>query len=144
MFARRIVGILSAITLSTGGFLVVAPSAQAVAPSIMPTAQDFFWEWSDGVDSKVRTFRKSEYKIGENLPQLVVTAEPATPQQFVKLQYKQDGKWRREDGAATNSKGIAPLTLNPYCEDGAWCEGTYKYRLIVNGNYTIFTINYEK
>ena len=55
-------------------------------------------------------------------------------------------KWMKvqtEDGSTTNSKGVAPLTFNPYCEDGKWCEGTYKYRLLVNGNYTVFTIRYE-
>ena len=143
MTTRRIIGGFAALAIFFGAVVTAAPVSQASSPSIMPTVQDFFWEWSDGVDSKVRTFRKSEYKIPENLPQLLVTAEPATPQQFVKLQFKQDGKWRREDGAATNSKGVAALSFNPYCEDGKWCEGTFKYRLIVNGNYTVFTINYE-
>jgi hypothetical protein len=109
-----------------------------------PAAQRFFWEWSDGVDAKVRTFRQNEYQIAENLPQLVVLAEPAKPQQFVKLQYKQDGTWRREDARLTNSKGIARLSLNPICRSGNWCDGTFKYRLLVNGRYTNFTITYAR
>ena len=114
----------------------------STAVSIVPAAQKFYWEWSDGVDAKVRTFRESKYQAAENLPVLYVFAEPAKPQQFVKLQYKQGSTWKREDAALTNRAGRATLELNPYCENGTWCGGTYKYRLLVNGSYTIFTVTY--
>ncbi len=120
-----------------------APTAEpAQAVGVQPSAQEFFWEWSDGVDSKIRTFRKSKYQVQENLPLLEVTAEPARPQQYIKLQYKENGTWKREDAATTNAKGIARLELNPYCNGGKWCNGTFKYRLLVNGLYTMFTITY--
>ena len=114
----------------------------ASAAVMVPAAQQFYWEWSDGVDAKVRTFRESKYQVAENLPQLIVFAEPARPQQYVKLQYKQDGTWKREDAGLTSGKGRVALDLNPYCEDGDWCDGTYRYRLLVNGKYTNFTITY--
>ena len=123
--------------------VAAAPLAEPLsAVSIAPAAQEFYWEWSDGVDAKVRTFRESKYQAAENLPVLYVFAEPARPQQFVKLQYKQGSTWKREDGALTNRAGRATLELNPYCENGTWCGGTYKYRLLVNGIYTVFTITY--
>jgi hypothetical protein len=111
--------------------------------AIAPAAQRFYWEWSDGVDAKKRTFRATTYGTQANLPHLLVFAEPARPQQFVKLQYKKDGKWKREDAGLTNKKGRASLDLNPYCQSGGWCNGTYRYRLLVNGKYTLFTITFR-
>lgn len=141
----RITRTLAAV--AAGGVLAMglgmpAPAVAAPVPVLQPAAQEFYWEWSDGADAKRRTFRESEYELPENLPQLIVAAEPAKPQQYVKLQYKQGSTWRREDAGLTNSKGLVRLSLNPYCEDGDWCDGTYKYRLLVNGQYTIFTITY--
>ena len=148
MRTRITAAALAALALVTTGPVLGAQAAPLQEPSRVdvsqPAAQRFFWEWSDGVDAKVRTFRQNEYQIAENLPQLVVLAEPAKPQQFVKLQYKQDGTWRREDARLTNSKGIARLSLNPICRSGNWCDGTFKYRLLVNGRYTNFTITYAR
>ena len=139
------VGMLAALITVTTVPAVAAPAAEPAARgSMAPAAQQFFWDWSDGVDSKTRTFRESKYKIQENLPTLVVSADPARPQQYVKLQYKQDGTWKREDAGLTNSKGTVSLELNPYCTSGNWCNSTFKYRLLVNGKYTIFTITYAR
>lgn len=131
---------------------VGAASPALAAPEVVPgshqtarpAVQQFFWEWSDGVDAKRRTFREPEYQTQENLPRLVVSAEPAKPQQFIKLQYKDGSTWRREDAGLTNGRGVVSLELNPYCENGSWCDGTYKYRLLVNGKYTVFTITYSE
>jgi hypothetical protein len=146
---RRMASLITALALATSVAAVSASPAAAAplsepsaAGAIAPAAQEFYWEWSDGVDAKVRTFRESKYQLAENLPVLYVFAEPARPQQFVKLQYKQGSTWKREDGALTNRAGRATLELNPICENGTWCGGTYKYRLLVNGIYTIFTITY--
>lgn len=130
-------------TIGIGSTAAAAPATTPGSDSASrPFVQEFYWEWSDGVDAKTRTFRESKYQTQENLPQLIVAAEPAKPQQYVKLQYKQNGTWKREDAGLTNGKGTVALDLNPYCEDGAWCKGTYKYRLLVNGQYTMFTITY--
>lgn len=126
---------------SIAAAVVTGLSAVAAAP-VAHAEQSFYWEWSDGVSSKTRTFTKAAYKTPGRLPQLVVTAEPSTPQQYVKLQFKQSGSWKREDGAVTNGSGSARLSLNPICDDGKWCEGTYKYRAIIDGNFTTFTITY--
>jgi len=138
----------------TGAVVAVAiagPAAAASAPteqpgateSLAPAAQRFYWEWSDGVDAKKRTFRESDYGTQATLPHLLVFAEPARPQQFVKLQFKKDGAWRREDAGLTSMSGKATLDLNPYCQSGGWCSGVYRYRLLVNGQYTLFTITFR-
>ena len=137
------VGMLAALITVTAAPAMAAPAAEpAVRVAMVPAVQEFYWDWSDGVDSRTRTFRQSKYEIQENLPTLIVTADPAQPQQYVKLQYKQGGTWKREDAGLTNGKGIAELQLNPYCESGDWCDSTFKYRLLVNGKYTLFTITY--
>ena len=133
----------SVMAVTTAGVVTAAPAdAPAARPDVVPMVQEFYWEWSDGSDSKTRTFRESEYGTAGNLPDLLVFAEPARPQQFVKLQYKAGGTWRREDGALTNGAGKATLNLNPYC-DGNWCNSRYRYRLLVNGKYTMFTITFR-
>lgn len=135
------VGLATALVPVTGGVASAAPAP--LAPTARPMAQAFFWDWEDGVDSRRRTFRMDDYGSAHNLPRLLVTAEPARPSQYVKLQYKDStGAWRREDADTTNGRGVAYLSLNPYCSNGTWCDGTYKYRLKVNGKYTIFTITY--
>ena len=135
--------VAAAVGLSIPGAASAAPTLEpGTRIGALPAAQEFFWDWSDGVDSKVRTFRESKYQAQENLPVLVVTAEPARPQQFIKLQYKLKGVWKREDAATTNRSGVARLELNPYCTGGDWCDGTYSYRLLVNGIYTIFKITF--
>jgi hypothetical protein len=142
--ATMLVGLLAITSLSVlAGPASARPSDRDSSAALaLPAVQQFYWEWSDGVDAKVRTFRESRYQVAENLPQLVVSADPARPQQYVKLQYKQDGTWKREDAGLTNGKGTVALDLNPYCKDGDWCDGTFKYRLLVNGRYTNFTITY--
>lgn len=135
------VGLAMTLVPATAGVAQAAPAP--LQPTIQPMDQEFFWEWEDGSNSKRRTFYESDYGSASNLPRLIVTAEPARPQQFIKLQYREDGRWRREDGDSTNGNGVAYLELNPYCEDGSWCDGTWKYRLLVNGKYTNFRITYR-
>lgn len=134
------VGLAATLVPAAGGVAHAAPVP--LAPDARPMAQTFFWDWEDGVDSRKRTFRESDYGSAENLPRLVVTAEPARPSQYIKLQYRQNGTWRREDADTTDGNGEAFLALNPYCNNNTWCDGTYKYRLLVNGKYTLFTITY--
>jgi hypothetical protein len=47
------------------------------AGSIAPAAQEFYWEWSDGTDADMRTFRESKYQAAENMPVLCVVAAPS-------------------------------------------------------------------
>ena len=144
---RRIATVVAALGLAA----VLLPTTTSVAnaapapmePSARPMAQEFYWEWEDESDATSRTFRQDDYGSAGNLPRLIVIAKPARPQQFVKLQYKEDGRWRREDGDSTNSRGYAYLELNPICESGTWCNGTWKYRLVVNGKTTNFRITYR-
>ena len=145
---RRITAIVAAVGMAA----VLLPATTGVAnaapapmePTARPMAQQFYWEWEDGSNSKRRTFWEGDYGSASALPRLIVTAEPARPQQYVKLQYREDGQWNREDADATNSRGVAYLELNPYCDNGTWCDGTWRYRLLVNGKYTNFRITYRE
>lgn len=129
-----VLSLLTALTMVALG----AVSAQAVQPA----QQKYYWEWSDDVEDTNRIFPKSVYKNAAGLPQLVVLAEPADPRQRVVLQFKQDGKWQREDAATTNANGIARLSFDPICRNGKWCEGTYKYRFLVNDHVASMKIEY--
>lgn len=143
---RRIAILVAAAGLAATFLPLSAGVATAMpvplAPVAQPMAQSFFWQWEDGGTAKARTFRESTYGSAVGIPQIVVSAVPARPSQYVKLQYKQDGKWRREDADTTDDSGKAYLSLDPYCSNNTWCGGTYKYRLLVNGNYTVLTIKY--
>ncbi len=101
-----------------------------------------FWRWSDGVDDASRTFDVDRYRTPDQLPRLIVATDPATAGQVVTLQFEQAGTWLTDDRTRTDSHGTAAAELNPYCENGDWCERTFAYRLVVNGASTAFTITY--
>jgi uncharacterized protein YceK len=61
---------------------------------------------------------------------LVVEVFPPTPQRSVELQFFDDG-WVMESSAITDSEGLAYLDVDPYCDDGLWCEGIWEYRVLV-------------
>lgn len=101
-----------------------------------------FWRWSDGVDTIARTFDAGRYPSPAQLPRLTVATDPATAGQLVALQFEAGGHWLTDDRARTDGSGTATLELNPYCENGAWCNRTYPYRLMVNGQQAGFTITF--
>jgi hypothetical protein len=106
--------------------------------------QSYFWQWSDGRDARERTLDEGRYRSPERLPSLIVRAWPVAPRRLVTLQYLDGGVWRREDAAVTDRSGRATLELNPYCEDGDWCDESVAYRLLVNGVDTAFTLTYTR
>lgn len=67
------------------------------------------------------------------LPGLTVASAPAAYGRSVELLVRHEGRWVLEDSARTDRAGVARLTLNPYCSDGAWCNETADYRLRVDG-----------
>jgi hypothetical protein len=116
--------VLSAIALS----LVLQAAVGTASPADTPA--QYYWRWSDGGSATHRTLR--EPTIGR-APALIVTASPAVRGRPVELQVRWAGGWRTEDAGRTDSRGRVVLELNPYCENGAWCESAYDYRLRVEG-----------
>lgn len=63
---------------------------------------------------------------------ITVFVKPVKPQRQVRLQYWSGTKWKQESSAKTSSAGKAYLYFDPYCYDGSYCEGEFKYRVIVD------------
>lgn len=125
--------------------LAVVVVAGALAPASVAAPTDppaYYWRWSDGSEQQNRTFRQSEYRVPERLPTLVVSAYPATRDQSVTWQYRQDGSWRTEDSGRTDRGGQVRLALNPYCPDGDWCSGTFDYRARAGAQTARFRITF--
>ena len=145
--SRAVVAIAAsaAIGFSTIGVATAAPAAEpgSRATSVQ-AAQEYYWKWSDGSQKAKRTFIETDYGTQAALPHLLVTAVPARPSHRISLQFYQDGEWILEDRAPLNSKGVATLDLDPYCDNDTWCDGTYKYRLKVGTNYQILKITYSE
>lgn len=62
---------------------------------------------------------------------VTVKVKPLTPKRTIRLQYW-DKKWKEENKSATSSKGSGTLYFDPYCNDGAYCDGTWKFRVFVD------------
>lgn len=106
--------------------LTAAPAAHA------DEAAAWFWEWSDGSRARERVIAEEPHAPWSSVPLLRVASAPPSPGRTVRLQVLRDGRWLTEDAARTSAEGRALLALNPYCEDGAWCDETAEYRLLVD------------
>ena len=80
---------------------------------------------------------------------ITVAVKPTKPARTVRLQYWSGTRWKVETTSKTNTSGRATLEFDPYCSDGAYCDGEYKYRVFVDAtsgaksdNSTNFFINY--
>ena len=91
----------------------------------------YFWRWTDGSRAHGRAFADPGAGVVD-LPGLVVASHPAARGRLVVLQFRDDGRWHTEDASRTDARGVAVLDLNPYCDDGGWCDRTLDYRLIVD------------
>ena len=142
----------SMVAAALAAVLLVPAAAASAEPSsassrivtALPSAQQYFWKWSDGSQKTSRTFKKSTYHDQAGLPHLVVTAQPAKPSHVVYLQFKQKGKWIVENKVTTNSKGVATIDLNPYCSNDTWCDGTWSYRLKIGSLYQNLKLTYSE
>lgn len=115
-----------------------APNRPAAA-----SAASFSWAWGDGSVTATRTFAQSEYR-SQSLPRILVTTAPTSAPVPVYLQFFQDGSWNTEAIVPTNAHGQATISLDPYCEDGSWCDGTYSYRLKVGRITTLITVVFDE
>lgn len=107
------------------------------------TASSFSWAWADGSVTPTRTFAQSDYR-GQSLPRIIVTTAPTIAPVPVYLQFFQEGSWNTEAIVPTNAHGQATISLDPYCEDGSWCDGTYGYRLRVGRITSLITVVFDE
>jgi len=61
---------------------------------------------------------------------VTVKVKPLTPKRKVILQYW-DKKWKEEDSVTTSTKGSANLFFDSYCTSGEFCDGEWKFRVLV-------------
>lgn len=106
----------------------LAPPAQAAAQSVSYYING---DCSDYYD------QEGEYAFFESEPDwscyMSVVVKPVKPVRTVRLQFWSGTKWKQESSAKTASNGRGYLYFDPYCSDGAYCDGEYKYRITVDG-----------
>lgn len=116
----------------SGALLVVVALFTCMsAPAVALAGQTGTVGWSDGsrwggtfvVDQAV-------YLSRVYVPKVIVRLAPTRPSRMVVLEYKSAGRWRPESTART-VRGVARLALDPRCEGGQWCDGTFVYRVRV-------------
>ena len=67
---------------------------------------------------------------------------PAGQNGLIYVEFQQEGEWNAEWVTRPDAKGRATVPIDPYCEDGSWCDGTYKYRLKMPGLAAYFEVSY--
>jgi hypothetical protein len=79
---------------------------------------------------------ESEYAFFEDEPDwtcyISVVVKPVTTKRVIRLQYWSGKKWVEESKSTTSTKGSGVLNFDPYCNDGSYCDGTWKYRVVVD------------
>lgn len=125
--AASIFGIVAALVAN----FMIAPDATA---AVTQQKIDFFinGDCSDYYDEE------EEYAFFEDEPDwtcyISVTVKPVTPKRVIHLQYWSGKKWVEESKSTTSTKGSGVLKFDPYCNDGAYCDGSWKYRVIVDAS----------
>jgi hypothetical protein len=115
-------------TIIGAGLLInLAPPAQAAPQSISYYMNG---DCSDYYDEE------SEYAFFESEPDwdcyVSVEIKPTKPVRTIRLQFWTGKKWSQESSAKTSSSGRGYLYFDPYCSDGSYCDGEYKYRVVVD------------
>jgi hypothetical protein len=129
----RILKVMAATVLAAT--LVPVPGvAGASPPSAAPAfrRQVYSWQWADGSVAKKRTFTSSQYANRVKQIAVLVQVRPAQPRHKVRIEVYQQGQWQIHTRARTNTRtGRARLQINPICNSGNWCKGTFDLRLRV-------------
>jgi len=119
------------VTVLAFNFLINVTKAQAV------TAQQVITFYMNG-DCSDYFDEQGEYAFFEDEPDwtcsLVVKVKAITPKRVLHLQYWNSHKWIEESKTTTSTKGSGTLTFDPYCNDGNYCDGTWKYRVLVDAS----------
>jgi hypothetical protein len=131
------------LTLGVAAPAIAAHGGDDSSVTAVGTAPDhsFTWSWLDDYASNKRFFSKSSWS-GEGLPPIVVHTRPGRVRPVI-LQFRQGGSWNTEAIVPTNRDGVALLALDPYCENGSWCDGLYDYRIKVGGQVVHLVIQYS-
>jgi hypothetical protein len=134
------VAVITAVITAVVTAVVTAVAALTVSASPAAAADGpaYYWRWSDGSSATARTL--GEARLDGRPPALVVDTHPATSGRRIVLQFRDHGHWRIEDAGVTRADGSVRLELNPFCEDGAWCTGSYGYRLLAGGRTASLTV----
>jgi hypothetical protein len=141
---RGALGLVMAFALAMGS---AAPAwahhsaADGVAPVGVAADHSFSWTWLDSYTSNKRFFSKAAWS-GDGIPPIVVRTAPGRVRPVI-LQFRQAGTWNTEAIVPTNTSGVALLALDPYCEDGSWCNGLYDYRIKVGSQVVHLVIQYS-
>ena len=118
-----------AVIMSAGLAINLASPAQAAPQSILYYMNG---DCSDYYDEE------SEYAFFESEPEwdcyISVSIKPTKPVRTIRLQYWTGKKWVQENSAKTGSGGNGYLYFDPYCSDGTYCDGEYKYRVVVDAS----------
>ncbi len=109
--------------------VIAAWTSLPVAPAAASPDPAWFWEWSDGSRDRQREVSEADFDTWDRIPALTVASSPRRPGVPVQLLVRHGSSWQTEDEAVTDARGRARLRVNPYCEDGAWCDGTVDYRI---------------
>jgi hypothetical protein len=133
---------MSVALTSTVVTITMATAVAAVPDPAEATERAWYWEWSDGSRARERLLAESRYTRWSDLPGLRVASDPPAAGRTVLLQVMRDGRWFTEDSARTAADGRALLSLNPYCEDGAWCTGLDAYRLVAGDATARLTVRF--
>lgn len=138
--ARRLVP-FAAVVVAVVGLLAASPAgaADSGAADSGPEAL-WFWRWSDGGEQRVRTVTVGRTTAA--VPGLVASVVPAASGERVVLQFLHRGRWRTEDVASTDDRGVARLDVNPFCPDGDWCRREFRYRLVAGGRTAALTVRF--
>jgi len=63
---------------------------------------------------------------------ITVSVKGPKPIRAARLQFWNGHKWFQESFTKTNSKGYANLNFDPTCNGGAYCDGTWQYRILLD------------
>ena len=114
----------------------------ATAPQVSAAkVKSIVWKWSDGASKSGRSLSKSTFRTPERLPTVDVTIRPKSVPRIASLQWWDDDDGWIEEDRAQSVGGVAVLQLNPICNGGNWCNGSIKYRIVIepSGNQPTFT-----
>ena len=120
---RRVLAVAVSASLAIGLFPPAQAATQSVSYYMNGDCSDYYDE-------------ESEYAFFESEPDwtcyISVEVKPIKPIRTIRLQFWSGKKWVQETSAKTASNGRGYLYFDPYCSDGTYCDGEFKYRVLVD------------
>jgi hypothetical protein len=108
--------------------LVATNTSQASSLPIKKPVMTFLYDYRGACDDQ--TFTQEEYNAGMEC-QIFIRTYPAKPKRTMKLQWWNNDElgWVNETSKKTNKKGMVTLTIDPMCNGGVFCDGTFEYQI---------------